>query len=218
MEQRDHIATRLATAASAASVILTAAAFWLSYQHLHDVDTAHGLAHSEARAWAWPATVDLFIIIGELLILRSSLAGRVDKWAVSLAVVGSGGSIALNVAGVGTQAPLLDQIVAAVPPVAALLAFGALMRQIHEHITTQRDTTAQPETRAETPDPPTETAEIEAQPAETPDRVKLLSTREVALRMGVSPSTVGTWVSRGKLTPTGRDERGNLFDPTHLAG
>jgi len=78
--------------------------------------------------------LDTFIVIGELLMLRGSLAGRWDWWAVSLMLSGSTGSIALNITGVGADAGPLDYTVAAVPPVAALLAFGALMRQLHEAI------------------------------------------------------------------------------------
>lgn len=111
---------------------LTAVSFWLSYEHLHDVSAAHRL-HG-ARAWAWPATIDTFIAVGELLILRASLMRRVDWWAIALTSAGSMGSIALNVSGVGTTAPLLDYVVAAVPPVAALLAFAALMRQVHDFL------------------------------------------------------------------------------------
>lgn len=122
----------LAIAAGAVIIALTAAAFWLSYAHLAEVALAHGMQEKEVRAWAWPATLDLFIVAGELLMLRAALAGKVDPWAIGLTVVGSGSSIALNVAGVGTAAGTLDYVVAAVPPTAALLAFGALMRQIHQ--------------------------------------------------------------------------------------
>ena len=122
----------LAVAAGLVIIALTAAAFWLSYAHLAEVALAHGMRGKEVRAWAWPATLDLFIVAGELLMLRAALAGRVDWWAIGLTVAGSGGSIALNVAGVGSHAELLDYVVAAVPPTAALLAFGALMRQIHQ--------------------------------------------------------------------------------------
>lgn len=122
----------LAIAAGLVIVALTAAAFWLSYAHLAEVALAHGMDGKEVRAWAWPATLDLFIVAGELLMLRAALAGRVDRWAIGLTVVGSGSSIALNVAGVGAAAEPLDYVVAAVPPTAALLAFGALMRQIHQ--------------------------------------------------------------------------------------
>lgn len=122
----------LAVAAGVVIIALTAAAFWLSYAHLAEVALAHGMRGKEVRAWAWPATLDLFIVAGELLMLRAALAGKVDPWAIGLTVVGSGSSIALNVAGVGTAAGTLDYVVAAVPPTAALLAFGALMRQIHQ--------------------------------------------------------------------------------------
>ncbi|MDX2704071.1 DUF2637 domain-containing protein [Streptomyces sp. PA03-6a] len=124
----------LASAAGAVTVTLTAAAFWLSYEHLHDVAASNGLGHSAGRAWAWPGTVDLFIVAGELLILRAALRGKADWFAYFLAGVGSLGSIALNVAGVGAGAEPLEYIVAAVPPVAALLAFAAVMRQVHERL------------------------------------------------------------------------------------
>jgi uncharacterized protein DUF2637 len=123
-------------AAGVVIVVLTAGAFWLSYAHLAEVAGQHGLAATPIRRWAWPATLDLFIVGGELLMLRAGLQGRTDWWAICCTAAGSVGSIALNVAGVtGTreadQVPLLDYVTAAVPPTAALLAFGLLMRQIH---------------------------------------------------------------------------------------
>lgn len=130
--KRPNSLTALAAGAAAVTVALTGTAFWLSYEHLHDVAAANGL--TGIRAWAWPGTVDLFIIAGELLILRAALLRRVDWFAYLLAGVGSLGSIALNVAGVGKGADLMEYIVAAVPPTAALVAFGALMRQVHEHL------------------------------------------------------------------------------------
>jgi hypothetical protein len=122
------------------TVVLTAVAFWLSYEHLQEVAARHGMAEAVARSWAWPATVDLFIVIGELLILRASLAHKVDWWAIGLVTAGDGASIALNVAGVGKDANALNYVVAAVPPVAALLAFGALMRQVHAYLARRAST------------------------------------------------------------------------------
>ncbi|WIC88863.1 membrane protein [Streptomyces phage OnionKnight] len=123
----------LGLAVGAAVIItgITGIAFWLSYHHLHDVAEAHGLGTDPARAWAWPAVLDLFYLAGELLILRASYLRTVDPWAIALTAIGALGSIGLNVAGVGPAAPVLEYVVAAVPPVAALLAFGALMRQMH---------------------------------------------------------------------------------------
>ncbi|MEU9111186.1 DUF2637 domain-containing protein [Streptomyces sp. NPDC048483] len=124
-------------AAGAVIVALTAGAFWLSYAHLADVAGQHGLGSSPVRRWAWPATLDAFIVAGELLMLRAGLRRVTDGWAIALTTTGAVGSIALNVAGVSgtgnaSTVPLLDYVVAAVPPTAALLAFGVLMRQIHQ--------------------------------------------------------------------------------------
>ncbi|MEU9990086.1 DUF2637 domain-containing protein [Streptomyces sp. NPDC048045] len=133
-------------AAGTVIVALTAGGFWLSYAHLAEVAGQHGLGGSPVRQWAWPATLDAFIVAGELLMLRAGLRRVTDWWAIALTATGSVGSIALNVAGVnGTgnagTVPLLDYVVAAVPPTAALLAFGVLMRQIHQLVAEPADAT-----------------------------------------------------------------------------
>lgn len=159
--ERDTLKT-LAVIAAVASIALTGAAFWLSYEHLHDVAAAHGLGHSAVRSWAWPATVDLFIVIGEVLILRASLRQAVDPWAIGLTVIGSGGSIALNVAGVGPDADPMNYVVAAVPPIAALLAFGALMRQLHSALAAR--TESAPATLPAAEDAAPQSAPVDALP------------------------------------------------------
>lgn len=133
LKASDHPRAITALAATAAALIflLTGVSLWLSYEHLHDVGARHGFADDPIRAWAWPATLDLFYAAGEVLILRAALARRIDWWAIALVVFGAGGSIALNIAGVGEGAEPLDYVVAAVPPVASLLAFGALMNQLY---------------------------------------------------------------------------------------
>lgn len=226
-----------ALGAAIATVVLTGFAFWLSYEHLHDVSAGHGLTGS--RAWAWPATVDLFIMIGELLMLRASLLHNgMDWWAVGLMVAGSGSSIALNVAGVGKDAPTLTYVVAAVPPVAALLAFGALMRQVHDHLAPEPEpmdahfraaaelTEPEPEpvTLERVPEPErnpvlgpfvpiAELTATPAAPAVAPAvaPVALLSVADVAVTRGVAEGTVRSWVSRDKLAVEQRDSNGRMF-------
>lgn len=131
----------LAIGAATLITAITGIAFWLSYHHLHDVAAHNGLGIDPARAWAWPAVLDLFYLAGELLILRASYLRTVDWWAICLTAIGALGSIGLNVAGVGTDKPALQYVVAAVPPVAALFAFGALMRQLHVWFGTRAETT-----------------------------------------------------------------------------
>lgn len=133
----------LTVSAAVLTTALTAVSFWLSFEALHDLAVAHRLKGE--RAWAWPATVDLFIVIGELLILRASLLRRVDPWAIMLTAAGSIGSIVLNIASVsGEKTVFLDYVVAAVPPVAALLAFGVLMRQVHEYLASRQQVLTAP--------------------------------------------------------------------------
>ncbi|WP_234485304.1 DUF2637 domain-containing protein [Streptomyces sp. MBT97] len=148
---------------------LTAGAFWLSYAHLAEVAAQHGLRDSPTRRWAWPATLDAFIVAGELLMLRAGLRRVTDKWAISVTAIGSVGSIGLNVAGVtGTRevgsVPLLDYVVAAVPPAAAMVAFGVLMRQIHELVAQPAVDRSAPDS-AQVPQPP---ATPSVHPAEAP--------------------------------------------------
>jgi Protein of unknown function (DUF2637) len=133
-------------AAGVVIIALTAGGFWLSYAHLAEVAGQHGLGSSPVRQWAWPATLDAFIVAGELLMLRAGLRRVPDWWAIGLTATGSVGSIALNVAGVSrtgnaANVPHLDYVVAAVPPTAALLAFGVLMRQIHQLVAEPTDAT-----------------------------------------------------------------------------
>ncbi|PVC76934.1 DUF2637 domain-containing protein [Streptomyces sp. CS131] len=167
-------------AAGLVIVVLTAGAFWLSYAHLAEVAGQHGLAASPIRQWAWPATLDLFIVGGELLMLRAGLQGRTDWWAITATAAGSVGSIVLNVAGVAgsrdaAAVPLLDYVTAAVPPTAALLAFGLLMRQVHglvadsdpapvPVVTVERDTTPSPVDTGVSPTPALDPAPADASP------------------------------------------------------
>ncbi|MET9051765.1 DUF2637 domain-containing protein [Streptomyces bacillaris] len=133
----------LTVSAAVLTTALTAVSFWLSFEALHDLATDHRLKGE--RAWAWPATIDTFIAIGELLILRASLLRRVDPWAIVLTAAGSIGSIVLNIASVGgDKTVFLDYVVAAVPPVAALLAFGVLMRQVHEYLSSRQQVLTAP--------------------------------------------------------------------------
>ncbi|MFD4696569.1 DUF2637 domain-containing protein [Streptomyces niveus] len=192
-----HTAERYAlVVAGAVIVALTAGAFWLSYAHLAEVAGKHGLGASPTRQWAWPATVDAFIVAGELLMLRAGLRRITDGWAIALTATGSAGSIALNVAGVSGTAgsgtvPLLDYVVAAVPPTAALLAFGVLMRQIHQGVD---QPTGHPDTVSDQPAnlPTTASAEPPALEAESES-------------LGGSPELTGPSGSPARSAPEGVD-------------
>ncbi|MFF1416717.1 DUF2637 domain-containing protein [Streptomyces sp. NPDC058280] len=190
-------------AAGIVIVALTVGAFWLSYAHLADVAGQHGLGGSLYRRWAWPASLDAFIIAGELLMLRAGLRRATDPWALGVTAIGSAGSIALNVAGVGGTGnagtvPVLDYVVAAVPPAAAMVAFGVLMRQIHQLVD-------RPTGRLEAPSEqvlePAVTTSV--QPVAAPATPGTLANPSAAVsaRLPESPSEVAESKSRGGRPP-----------------
>jgi hypothetical protein len=112
------------------TVIATGIGFWLSYAGMHAFDRASGLRGPEA--WAWPSSVDLFILAGELGITISTLRdGRADWRAWVYFAAGCGPSITYNVVHAFVTIPhWAKYAVAATPPIAAMLALAALMQQI----------------------------------------------------------------------------------------
>lgn len=115
---------------AAVTVIATAVGFWLSYAGLHSFAVQAGLTGPEA--WAWPASVDLFILAGELGITISTLRdGRPDRRAWGYFIAGCAPSVTFNVLHVTQNFPAWGKYaVAATPPVAAVLALAALMQQV----------------------------------------------------------------------------------------
>jgi hypothetical protein len=132
-----------------ATVAATIVGFWLSYAGLHAF--AHRSGLHGAEAWAWPASVDLFILAGELGITISAIRRQRDPLAWVYLLAGFGPSVAFNILHVVTVAPHWGRYaVAAVPPVAAMLALGALMRQTYRlavaaHLASAPESVAAPE-------------------------------------------------------------------------
>lgn len=116
-------------------VAVTAAAtgvgFWLSYAGLHGFALRAGLRGPEA--WAWPASVDLFISAGEAGVTLSALRRKDDWVAWVYLVLGAATSVTANVLHVDPAVlRWLPYAVAAVPPVAAVLALASLLRQVYQ--------------------------------------------------------------------------------------
>lgn len=138
---------------------LAVAAFVLSYDALHALALASGIR--PGLAWIWPLVVDGFIVVASLSVLA---ANRARSAAYPWALVGtfSALSIGFNIA----HAPdaLTAQAVAAIPPLALMLAFELLMRQI--------PTVARSDRTATRPHPapdPAESAPFVRLPATMPD-------------------------------------------------
>jgi len=140
------------------TVVATGIGFWLSYAGLHSFAVRAGVTGAEA--WAWPSSVDLFILAGELGITISTLRdGRYDWRAWVYFGAGCGPSVTFNILHASAQLPEWTRYaVGATPPVAAVLALAALMTQVMslpkalEHM---RQGWAQPEAPVSAPDPVT---------------------------------------------------------------
>jgi hypothetical protein len=129
------VADRTVTGVVAGMIVATAAAtavgFWLSYAGLHVFALRAGLHGPEA--WAWPASVDLFILAGEAGVTISALRREKDPMAWGYLGLGFAASVAGNVLHVARDDVLAwtPYAVAAVPPMAAMLALAALLRHAY---------------------------------------------------------------------------------------
>jgi hypothetical protein len=96
-------------------------------------DALHALARDSGApielAWLWPLIVDGFIVVASLSVLRAVLESRPAWHPWLLLLIFSTLSVAGNVAH-GPPTPV-GRLVAAIPPIALVLAFDLLMRQLH---------------------------------------------------------------------------------------
>lgn len=119
--------SRAARRVTVAAVVLVAAvAAVASFDHQRELAV---LAGEGWRAWLLPLSVDGLVVAASMTLLASRRAGQrpgVLPW-LSL-VLGVAASLAANVA--AAEPTLVGRLVAAWPPVALLLAFELLLRQV----------------------------------------------------------------------------------------
>ncbi|BEP14000.1 hypothetical protein acdb102_23110 [Acidothermaceae bacterium B102] len=121
---------RVRTITTAGVTGLAVGAFLLSYDALHQLArTSHVPA---LLAWLWPLIVDGFILVASLAILDAVHTGRRARYPWLLVLAFSTLSVTFNV----LHAPddLVARLVAAIPPLALVLSFELLMRQIHHRL------------------------------------------------------------------------------------
>lgn len=118
--------TRIDTWTNWLLAVIVLIPFIISANALADLADKHGVQPS----WLYPVMVDGGLIIFKLLVLRSALRGRTDRYAWSMAVSATVVSVVLNV--VHAQADLLSQAMSALPPLVILAAFIAVSRRLEE--------------------------------------------------------------------------------------
>lgn len=108
---------------------LALAGFAMLYDALHPLACDSGATAGLAWLWPlWPLVVDGFILVASLSVLRAVLESRPAWHPWVLLLIFSTISVAGNVAH-GAPTPV-GRLVAAVPPIALVLAFDQLMRQL----------------------------------------------------------------------------------------
>lgn len=122
---------------------LAVSGFAMSYGALHSLARDSGVPAT--LAWLWPLVVDGFIVVASLSVLHAVLECRPARYPWCLLLLFSAVSVAGNVAH-GAPTPV-GRLVAAVPPVALVLAFDLLMRQVRRLLEPAHDTrpVAQPQ-------------------------------------------------------------------------
>lgn len=223
MSSSKALAQRTVTGVVAGMVVAVAAAtgvgFWLSYDGLHAFAVHAGLSGPEA--WAWPASVDLFIAAGEAGVTISALRRHKDRAAWAYLALGFAASVTANVLHVDpAQLHWTHYAAAAVPPVAAMLALGALMRQVYQlavdrHVALQKAVAVAQKTASVTRPSPTVTtsrrqprvsdADTEARALAELARQPNVSGAELGRLIGASPRTGQRLMTRlnGRATTQG---------------
>ena len=177
---------------------LAAAGFAMSYGALHALAQDSGVP--AALAWLWPLVVDGFIVVASLSVLHAVLEDRPAGYPWVLLLCFSAVSVAGNVAH-GAPTPV-GRLVAAVPPVALVLAFDLLMRQVHRVLEP-----APPPTAATNAVTPVADGEAEAPlPSDASSGAVSLrlarpsvagqAARLVARRRAAGARVTGTWLAR----------------------
>lgn len=180
------------------TVLIAAAAFWLSFTALTDL--AHRSGVAAEQAWAWPLIVDGLIVVATVAVV--ALDGQRAAWYPwLLLMVGTAVSVTANalhatVAADPSVPAALAGCVAAVPPLVLLASTHLMVVLVRSHRTTPAD--AEPTAEAEEPTVLTVTQAAAPGPAGRRELAAGLrrqgwSNKRIARHLGVAPSTVGRW-------------------------
>lgn len=123
----------IATITAVLVLAIALGAFVLSYDALRDLAQTNGIR--DGLAWIFPLIVDGFIVVASLAVLRNGLMAEPTLLAWVLVVLFVALSVAFNVIHASDTADLIGKVIAAVPPLALVLAFELLMAQVRSAVT-----------------------------------------------------------------------------------
>ncbi|MBU3994888.1 MAG: DUF2637 domain-containing protein [Actinobacteria bacterium] len=223
--------------ATTGTVLIAAAAFWLSFTALTDLARRSGI--DAGQAWAWPLIVDGLIVVATVAVV--ALDGHRAAWYPWLLLIaGTLVSVVANalhatVAADADVPPLLAGCVAAVPPLVLLASTHLTVVLVRSHRARTSEEAEPPVAEAPVPsvsadpEPVAVLPEMFAATAPVPptplapevgrtERRMLAarlrdageSNKAIARELGVAPSTVGRWFTKeldAGRAPDGQDDQ-----------
>lgn len=220
--------------ATTGTVLIAAAAFWLSFTALTDLARRSGI--DAGQAWAWPLIVDGLIVVATVAVV--ALDGHRAAWYPWLLLMaGTLVSVTANALHATVTAdpdvpPLLAGCVAAVPPLVLLASTHLTVVLVRSHRARTVETAPGLPAEERTPTEPAPAVVlpevfVTATPVPPAPPVPSLaggdrrlvaarlrdegeSNKAIARELGVAPSTVGRWfkggLDAGASAPAGHEE------------
>ena len=188
------------------TVLIAAAAFWLSFTALTNLAGRSGVA--EGQAWAWPLIVDGLIVVATVAVV--ALDGQQTAWypwlllMAATAVSVTANALHATVAA-DPQVPIpLAACVAAVPPLVLLASthLTVVLVRASRAVRTAPVTVEEPTpTETSAPAPVTAVGQEPVGRRELAARLRVegWSNKAIAREFGVAPSTVGRWFASAPI-------------------
>jgi hypothetical protein len=198
------------------TVLIAAAAFWLSFTALTDLARRSGV--DGGQAWAWPLIVDGLIVVATVAVV--ALDRQRSAWYPwVLLMAGTAVSVTANAlhATVAAEADVpgaLAACVAAVPPLVLLASTHLTVVLVRAHRAAEPATVQAERTEvaedAEAAGPVAATASVGSagrRAVAARLREQEWSNKAIARELGVAPSTVGRWFAKAEAlsAPDGQE-------------
>ena len=182
------------------TVLIAAAAFWLSFTALSDLAGRSGV--DSGQAWAWPLIVDGLIVVATVAVV--ALDRQHAAWYPwVLLMAGTAVSVTANalhaIVAADTDVPgVLSACIAAVPPLVLLASTHLTVVLTRTHRAVRSDPAAAKEPAAADTSEPVTVTGVGAEPVGRREiavglRAEGWSNKAIAREFGVAPSTVGRW-------------------------